>query len=72
MNIPSKNQVKLMEFCMFIIKTWINTNDINSPTHESDLHDFINVDLDWLSDEDKENIENLMLNLYKFIKYDIN
>jgi hypothetical protein len=65
---PRKNQIEVMQFCKSIIDTWINTNDINSPTHETDLHDFINADLYWLFDEDKEDIENFMLNLHKFIK----
>ena len=64
---PTVRQIELMDFCQSIISTWKNTNDINSPTHGVDLSEFILADLDWLEDEEQEEFEELLWNLYVFI-----
>ena len=41
---PTKKQIEVCNFCKGIIDTWINSNDINSPTHINDLREFINAE----------------------------
>lgn len=36
---PTKEQIELCNYCKGVINTWINTNDINSPTHLNDIED---------------------------------
>jgi site-specific DNA-cytosine methylase len=39
-------QIKVIDTILSIIKTWKNTNDIDSPTHTVDIHDFLYADLE--------------------------
>ena len=43
---PTERQIKVIDTVLSIIKTWKNTNDINSPTHTVDIHDFLYADLE--------------------------
>lgn len=43
---PTEKQIKVIDTILSIIKTWKSTNDINSPTHNSDMHDFLYADLE--------------------------
>lgn len=43
---PTDKQIKVIDTILSIIKTWKNTNDINSPTHTVDIHDFLYADLE--------------------------
>lgn len=56
---PNKRQIEICNFCKEIINTWINTNDINSPTHFGDIIEFINTNI-----ADDDNIFESMLNDY--------
>lgn len=66
---PTKRQMRIMEFCIGIIGTWENTNDITSPTHFNDLHDFLFADLeDTLKDDQLECLENKLSDVLWLIK----
>ena len=41
---PTEKQIKVIDEVLSIIKTWKSTNDIDSPTHSSDMHDFLYAD----------------------------
>lgn len=43
---PTKKQIKVIDTILSIIETWKNTNDIDSPTHTVDIHDFLYADLE--------------------------
>ena len=43
---PTEKQIKVIDTILSIIKTWKNTNDIDSPTHTVDIHDFLYADLE--------------------------
>ena len=43
---PTEKQIKVIDSILSIIKTWKSTNDIDSPTHNSDMHDFLYADLE--------------------------
>ena len=42
---PTEKQVKVIDTILSLIKTWKNTNDIDSPTHYCDIHDLLYADL---------------------------
>jgi hypothetical protein len=42
---PTEKQIKVIDTILSIIKTWKNTNDIDSPTHNSDIYEFIYANL---------------------------
>ena len=43
---PTEKQIKVIDTVLSIIKTCKNTNDIDSPTHTVDIHDFLYADLE--------------------------
>ena len=43
---PTEKHIKVIDTVLSIIKTWKNTNDIDSPTHIVDTHDFLYADLE--------------------------
>lgn len=43
---PTEKQIKVIDTVLSIIKTWKNSNDIDSPTHTVDIHDFLYADLE--------------------------
>ena len=43
---PTEKQIKVIDTILSIIKTWKSTNDIDSPTHSCDIHDFLYADLE--------------------------
>ena len=57
-----------------IIKTqalfWLNTNDINSPTHGCDIEEEINncVLFNELNDDEANELKEIILELYYFLK----
>lgn len=42
---PTEKQIKVIDTILSIIKTWKNSNDIQSPTHRCDIREFIHADL---------------------------
>ena len=43
---PTEKQIKVIDSILSIIKTWKNSNDIDSPTHTVDIHEFLYADLE--------------------------
>ena len=41
---PTKEQIDYCEFLKSMISMWEHTNDINSPTHISDIQDMCNAE----------------------------
>ena len=63
---PTEKQIKVIDTILSIIKTWKSTNDINSPTHSNDMHDFLYVDLeseDIIHSAMTDELEDALLNL---------
>ena len=63
---PTEKQIKVIDEVLSIIKTWKNSNDINSPTHTVDMHDFLYADLeseDIISPAQTYELEDALLNL---------
>lgn len=61
-------QTKIIDTCISIIKTWKNSNDINSPTHYVDISEYIENDLFEESEELKESLDNILAYLLDIIK----
>ena len=63
---PTEKQIKVIDTILSIIKTWKNTNDIDSPTHTVDIHDFLYADLeseDIIHSAITDELEDLLCNL---------
>ena len=43
---PTERQIKAIDTIVSIVNSWKNTNDISSPTVESDIHEFLLADLE--------------------------
>ena len=43
---PPEKQIKVIDTILSIIKTWKNSNDIDSPRDTVDIHDFLYADLE--------------------------
>jgi hypothetical protein len=65
-----KSSQKQKELCSFIMSQasfWSNTNDIDSPTHISDIEEEIN-NIEWLSDYERIDLMDKVQDLYFFIR----
>ena len=65
-----KSSQKQKELCKFIrsqASFWANTNDIDSPTHISDIEEEIN-NIEWLNDYERIDLMDKVQDLYFFIK----
>ena len=60
---PTKLQKKICELIKSQASFWMNTNDINSPTHYNDIEEGVE-DIDELSEEEKEELLFALRNLY--------
>jgi hypothetical protein len=67
---PTPRQNKILEMISNQVHFWMNTNDIDSPTHYSDLEDDVQSleYIDQLSKEDAKQLENMLGDIYDFIK----
>ena len=66
----SENQIKVIDSIISIIKTWKITNDIYSPTHENDIHDYLFADLNEIfSLEELEEMEHPLVDLLWYIRH---
>lgn len=64
---PNNKQKELCSLVEIQGIYWANNADINSPTHYNDIEDAVE-DIDWLSDESKDQLVKLLSDLYHFIK----
>ena len=64
---PTKLQKKICELIKSQASFWMNTNDINSPTHYNDIEEGVE-DIDELSEYDKEELLFALRNLYQLVK----
>jgi hypothetical protein len=64
---PTKLQKKICELIKSQASFWMNTNDINSPTHYNDIEEGVD-EIDELLDEDKEELLFALRNLYQLVK----
>ena len=65
-----KSSQKQKELCAFIMSQasfWSNTNDIDSPTHISDIEEEIN-NIEWLNEYDCIDLMDKVQDLYFFIR----
>lgn len=67
---PTPRQQKLIEKVLVQASYWENTNDIDSPTHYGDLEEDIKLLVmdDVLTKEEGQKFEDLVADLYDFIK----
>jgi hypothetical protein len=66
---PTKTQKTVIDAIIDQLKFWRDTNDINSPTHYSDMDECYWSDLeDCLSEEEIEELKAETCNLFQFIK----
>jgi hypothetical protein len=68
---PTEKQIKVIDTVLSIIKTWKNTDDINSSTHIVDIHNFLFADLEnrgLLYSTQTEEMEDLLCSLFNAIK----
>lgn len=71
MSKPTENQIKLTEFIHKQVGHWIVTNDIDSPTHGSDLEEDIDVHLvseGLIRPEHGEHLEDALDNILYIIR----
>lgn len=62
-------QNKIIDSVRCAIESWRTTNDINSPTHIVDIHEFIYTDLsDIVSDIDIDIIEEQLIEFLSIIR----
>ena len=69
---PTEKQIKVIDTILSIIKTWKNTNDINSSTHIVDIHEFMYADLkseDIVTQDESEKIEDKLSDLLIQIRH---
>lgn len=67
---PSELQKEIIELVISQAKFWMNTNDINSPTHFTDNFEEVEkfVCEDKISDTKAEDLVNALDNLYRVIR----
>lgn len=65
---PTEKQIKVIDSCLSIIKTWKNTNDITSPTHLVDIEEFTQSDLMYEIEDDLIfDIQDLLCDLWRVV-----
>ena len=68
MNELNKKQRKIIEFFQKQLSFWENTNDIDSPTHMTDIGEESFYLNDHVSVETIDQLENIAIELYQIIK----
>lgn len=64
----TEKQIKVIDSCLSIIKTWKNTNDITSPTHLVDIEEFTQSDLmDEIKDDLIFDIQDVLSDLWRVV-----
>lgn len=69
---PTEKQIKVIDSVLSIIKTWKNTNDIESPTHLVDIGEFLNADLmditnDFGTFQIQDELDNALSSIWRII-----
>ena len=65
---PTQLQKKICELVKSQASFWINTNDINSPTHYCDMWEELN-DIEELTEGEKDELFKILNDLYTNIRY---
>ena len=66
---PTEIQIKAIDSIISIIETWKDTNDISSPTHYTDIEEFLYADLDEIIPyRQRECLENELSKVFDRIK----
>lgn len=68
---PSEKQKKVISIIQSQLSFWENTNDINSPTHECDIDEEINLIKifdDVFNEFEAENLKHELYDLYYYIR----
>lgn len=66
---PNDKQKEIASLIRRQASFWTSTNDINSPTHYSDLDNDVD-DIDWLNEAGKDDLKDILLSLYLFVRED--
>lgn len=65
----NNKQILIIDSIKSTIETWRGTNDINSPTHVVDIHEWISADLlDVVSEKEIDNIETYLVYLLNIVR----
>ena len=64
---PNETQKKVCELIKSTASFWMNSNDIDSPTHICDIEEEVE-DLDCLEDDDKDDLIECLDNLYRNVR----
>lgn len=66
---PTDIQLTIIDSILGIIRTWKNTNDLQSPTRYVDIREFLYADLDeYISDEQIEGLDDKLSELLMIVK----
>lgn len=66
---PTDKQIKAIDTIVSIVKTWANTNDINSPSHIDYINDELNKELgDFIRDAWLYELKDKLVDLYIKVK----
>lgn len=66
----SKNQELAIKKCMSILNDWLDTNDINSPSHYNIINEYIfDLEDDTLDGENPEILGKHMIGLLNIIRH---
>lgn len=65
----NNKQILIIDSIKSMIETWRATNDIHSPTHIGDIHEWVSADLsDIISDTDIDIIEKHLIELLSIVR----
>lgn len=66
---PTDIQLTIIDSILGIIRTWKNTNDLQSPTRYVDIREFLYADLEeYISDEQIEGLDDKLSELLMIVK----
>lgn len=65
---PTSTQKEIIETLKRLVNYWLNTNDLDSPSHITIIEDEINA-LDDINTDEKDMLIYDLINLLKTIKY---
>ena len=65
---PTEKQRHFIKTIQNIVQLWIETNDINSPSHRTLIEETIDYELDGYPEGDKDLLKNAFWDLLTYIK----